>query len=131
MANWPIWALCIYSPRAYPLDLGVAICLSPSLCLFSRLHFPLPIDKRPVNFLCNLIQMDDNTDRLKEAIMGLFHFGITSLIMVMLFFCVLQLQKTNRHAGIHQPSLRSVRRCLMVMVGLLSATLLSSVGRIW
>ena len=63
--------------------------------------------------------------------MGLFHFGITSLIMVMLFFCVLQLQKTNRHAGIHQPSLRSVRRCLMVMVGLLCVMLLSSVGRIW
>ena len=63
--------------------------------------------------------------------MGLFHFGITSLIMVMMLFCVLQLQQTNRYAGIHQPSLRSVRRCLMVMVGLLSATLLSSVGRIW
>ena len=63
--------------------------------------------------------------------MGLFHFGISSLIMVMLFYCVLQLQKTNRHAGIHQPSLRSVRRCLMVMVGLLCVMLLSSVGRLW
>ena len=60
--------------------------------------------------------------------MGLFHFGISSLIMVMLFYCVLQLQQTNRYAGIHQPSLCSVRRCLMVMVGLLSATFLSSVG---
>ena len=63
--------------------------------------------------------------------MGLFHFGITSLIMVMMLFCVLQLQKTDRHAGIHQPSLRSIRRCLMVMVGLLCVMLLSSVGRIW
>ena len=63
--------------------------------------------------------------------MGLFHFGITSLIMVKMLFCVLQLQKTDRHAGIHQPSLRSIRRCLMVMVGLLCAMLLSSMGRIW
>ena len=63
--------------------------------------------------------------------MGLFHFGITSLIMVMMLFCVLQLQKTDRHAGIHQPSLRSIRHCLMVMVGLLCVMLLSSVGRIW
>ena len=63
--------------------------------------------------------------------MGLFHFGISSLIMVMMLFCVLQLQKTDRHAGIHQPNLCSVRRCLMVMVGLLSATFLSAVGRIW
>ena len=69
--------------------------------------------------------------------MGGFHFGITSLIMFMfmfmfmLLFCVLQLQQTNRYVGIHQTNLRSVRRCLMVMVGLLSATLLSSVGRIW
>ena len=44
---------------------------------------------------------------------------------------MLQLQQTNLYAGIHQPSLRSVRRCLMVMVSLLSATLLSSVGHIW
>ena len=63
--------------------------------------------------------------------MGVFHFGITRLIMIKLFFCVLQLQQTNRYAGIHQPNLCSVRRCLMVMVGLLSATFLSAVGRIW
>lgn len=48
--------------------------------------------------------------------MGWFHFGITSLIMFILLFCVLKLQPTNRYAGIHQTSLRSVRRCLMVVL---------------
>ena len=60
--------------------------------------------------------------------MGVFHFGITSLTHDHVVFCLLQLQQTNRYAGIHQTSLCSVRRCLMVMVGLLSATFLSSVG---
>ena len=63
--------------------------------------------------------------------MGIFSFGVSFSIMVMMVAVGYHMQNVDRYAGVNQPSLRHIRRCVMCMYAVLGLSWISTVRDAW
>ncbi|UOO89945.1 hypothetical protein LVJ82_02855 [Vitreoscilla massiliensis] len=63
--------------------------------------------------------------------MGIFSFGVSFSIMVMMVAVGYHMQNVDRYAGVEQTSLRHIRRCLVCMYAVLVLSWIATVREIW